>query len=347
MSLPPDDLPRSPTGRTPQWVVDEAARLLDPSAGSSKPAPSGGSSVPSGPVFEPYPVTTLTPAPEGLGRAARGVIVMVAVCLAVAAASMVRQVTAPDPLGPVHAGLVLRTDPADLPVPLTTTRRDPTDGFEEAGAPLGRPPSLEQTSSSYAFQYTQPDASGAEVPVTWSPCRPIHVVVDPTGAPEGFEDQVLAALGSVSAASGLVFAYDGITDEAPSMQRPPFQPTRYGDRWVPVMIRFADERTSPDLEGTVAGVAWSQRVTDRWTGKWHFVTGTVHLDSTLLAWPAYQGVPAYAPTLRHELGHLVGLDHVPDTAQLMHASSSDAQTFQLGDLTGLAALGAGPCSRGV
>ncbi|MCG2801426.1 MAG: SprT-like domain-containing protein [Cellulomonas sp.] len=30
MSLPPDDLPRSPTGRVPQWVLDEAAGRVEP-----------------------------------------------------------------------------------------------------------------------------------------------------------------------------------------------------------------------------------------------------------------------------------------------------------------------------
>ncbi len=38
-------------------------------------------------------------------------------------------------------------------------------------------------------------------------------VVNPAGGPADAEKQVLAALGALSAATGLVFAYDGTTDE--------------------------------------------------------------------------------------------------------------------------------------
>jgi hypothetical protein len=46
----------------------------------------------------------------------------------------------------------------------------------------------------------------------------------------------------------------------------------------------------------------------------------------------------------HELGHLVGLGHVNDSRQLMHAANKSGVTeFAAGDLTGLAVLGNGPC----
>jgi len=53
------------------------------------------------------------------------------------------------------------------------------------------------------------------------------------------------------------------------------------------------------------------------------------------------------PVLRHELGHVVGLDHVGDRDQMMHPSSSDVLTFQEGDLAGLAQLGEGACAPGL
>jgi Zn-dependent protease with chaperone function len=46
----------------------------------------------------------------------------------------------------------------------------------------------------------------------------------------------------------------------------------------------------------------------------------------------------------HELGHLVGLDHVTAADQLMYPQVQPGVTdFGAGDLTGLAALGRGTC----
>jgi predicted Zn-dependent protease len=78
-----------------------------------------------------------------------------------------------------------------------------------------------------------------------------------------------------------------------------------------------------------------------------FVTGQVVLDAADLAHAP--GDTRAAEQVRlvamHELGHLVGLGHVEDPTQLMHAETG-AQTggFGAGDLRGLHLLGSGECA---
>lgn len=250
--------------------------------------------------------------------------------------------------GPSYAHLVERA--TVLPEPVTTALEAPTPGFEEAPGALRSPPPVPEPSTAFQYQLTQQDADGAEgavVPVRWSPCRPVHVVIATADAPEGFEDAVVEALGAVSVASGLVFTVDGRSTEVPDPARPPFLPGRYGDRWAPVVVGFADRTSVPALGGDALGVTSVHTAVAPDDGTSFFVSASVYLDTQLLGMTAIGGEPAYVPVMRHELGHVVGLGHVADPDQLMHARVGDVGTFQDGDLAGLAGLGAGPCAPDV
>ena len=78
-------------------------------------------------------------------------------------------------------------------------------------------------------------------------------------------------------------------------------------------------------------------------GQVGWVTAVVAIDTTMLDNPRQGGKLAHVQVLRHEVGPLIGLDHVEDKAALMHPSDGTQTTWGPGDRAGLAILGAGEC----
>jgi hypothetical protein len=145
--------------------------------------------------------------------------------------------------------------------------------------------------------------------------------------------------------TGLVFVYDGPTDEAPTPERAVFQPDRYGNRWAPVLVAWETEQQAPELAGDVVGQAGSLAVS-LGEGSRVYVTGTVSLDAGQFPEILDQrdGEATASGIVLHEMAHLVGLDHVADESQLMYPETVRGVTdLADGDLTGLARLGQGAC----
>ncbi|WP_294570865.1 matrixin family metalloprotease [uncultured Arthrobacter sp.] len=218
----------------------------------------------------------------------------------------------------------------------------PPWGVEAADAPLGQPPAV-AASDAYRFHASPTDEQDF---VAYDPCRPIHYVVRPDNAPPDSETLIGEAVAQVSAATGLQFIDDGITSEGPSEDRESFQPETYGKRWAPVLITWSSPEESPALAGDTAGLGGSSAVTTP-GNPYVYVTGQVQLDapalSEILTYPG--GPDLVRAVIMHELGHVVGLDHVEDPNQLMNARNSNVTDFADGDRAGLARLGTGECVR--
>lgn len=297
----------SPTGRVPQWVLDEA---------SGRP-----------PAAEPWRAWAPDQPCVGTGPPRRR---RRTVLLATLLGVVVLTVALLDPMR-WGAGGAARSD-------------WPTPGFEAADEPLGTPLAA-PVGGAHVFVAVQEDGVR---PVAYDPCRPIHYVIRPDNAPAGGDALVHAAFARVSSVTGLQFVYDGSTEEASSRGREIHQPEPYGDRWAPVLVSWQTEAENPEFATDVAGLAGSAAVEPP-GGPRVFVTGTVELDAAafdhMLADPV--GTAGARAVLLHELGHLVGLAHVSDGAQLMYPSTSTVLDFAPGDLSGLVELGRGECVPGV
>ena len=228
---------------------------------------------------------------------------------------------------------------------------DPAEPVPAAGPPVGVDEGVSRLRPSAVPRF--PDAAFAfralrdgDQPVTWSPCRAIRVVVRPDNAPAGGAAAVERALQELSDATGLAVVDEGPTDEAPSRGRPIYQPDRYGDRWAPVLIAWGTPAEAPEFaDGAAVGTAAPMSVIGA-TGVATYVSGFVYLDprSFIDDGPSF----GYG-TILHELGHLAGLTHIQNPNELMWGGTSTLEaptTYQIGDLTGLAELGQGPCHTG-
>ncbi len=245
-----------------------------------------------------------------------------------------------------------------LPPPPVPARPDLTD--ERPPAKRGRPPwvvglavviiaslvvaglaPLLSSAPGGEGQFAFLSRTAAGDPVRWNPCEPIHYVVNAALAPSGSLEDVHEAFGRVSSATGIAFVFDGLSDEVPSVYRKAFQPSRYGDRWAPVLVGWVDPETSDipfELEdGAVAsGVASPLYPT---TSTDLYVSGWVAMNQEDPNLPGFAHPWEQGPVLLHELGHVMGLGHVESSGEIMNERGGGAVDLGTGDEEGLRRLG--------
>lgn len=223
----------------------------------------------------------------------------------------------------------------------------PSEGVGETPRPATIPASPLPAGSSTDFAYLDLQADGV-TPITWSPCRPIHYAVRAEDEPAGGLRVVQSAIAEISSVTGLTFVYDGRTTETPVEERTLYQPDRYGERWAPVLVAWTEHGSDPGLvDDTIAWASPYSVIAD--DGGEVIVSGEIHIDRDWFADELADDAMSVArATVLHELGHLVGLDHVSNPSLLMNPDGhDDVVDFTAGEKRGLASLGAGACHSDV
>lgn len=220
----------------------------------------------------------------------------------------------------------------------------PPPSLATSREPLGTPDLSALGGVPYAFVELQNDSID---PVAYDPCRPIKIVVNGRTAPAEGQRLLTEAVDRVSVVTGLKFEIEGVTDEPPSAERNVFQRDRYGNRWAPILVAWTDPKEFAELEGDIAGVGGSSWVETSSENVKVYVSGQVALDGPQLAdLIDNESAESARSVILHELGHLVGLDHVDDKSQVMNPEGDpDITEYQAGDRAGLARLGQGKCVK--
>lgn len=177
--------------------------------------------------------------------------------------------------------------------------------------------------------------------MTWNSCAPIHVVINPAGAPEGGVEDMLDSLTKLSEATALTFTYDGLVDNA--LHESWGQGPEAGfEGWAPVLIGWTTP-ASGLLEDVTGGRTYTARVSSGQDAT--YVSAMVAINATRDAHrtPGFDQASSRGSLYLHELAHVVGLGHTDDRGQLMHPDGAFGDRFAAGDRAGLALLGSQGC----
>lgn len=189
------------------------------------------------------------------------------------------------------------------------------------------------------YKFTASGPNGQ--PARWSSCEPVRIVINPAGAPKGAVADMKLALEKVRAATGLNLQVLGTTT-AKSVPEWGYHQRGKWSGWAPVLISWG--RPGGALNANASATTepvWKNNS----KGQAVFVSGQlrINIEHDDYYTPGFGSATSRVALYMHELGHVVGLDHVDDNHQLMFPSMGSTKDLGAGDLAGMAKAGKAGC----
>jgi hypothetical protein len=182
-------------------------------------------------------------------------------------------------------------------------------------------------------------------PVRWNPCDPIAYAINTDGATSSVQPDLRRALARVTEVTGIVFTSLGTTEETflHAYRRMRFQGASRKAELVLIWVDHEDYRAILRLlHDRRRSIAFSKTMAGLYADRDQYFGGIIVMDADATARRGFGDNYAHGSVLLHELGHIMGLDHVKDADQLMYSGpfpNFGVHDFGPGDLEGLRRLG--------
>lgn len=233
-----------------------------------------------------------------------------------------------------------RADLAAGPIPSSSP--SPTGSPSPAVSLSPTPTPSPRTRVDGAFRFWK-RVAGA--PVRWNPCETITFALNTAGASSPVRADLREAIRRVTRATGIHFRSVGTTRETfvRAYQRMRFRGVIKKAALILIWVDHDDYQATLRLLGDPRrSIAFAKTMAGLYANRDQYFGGIVVMDGDATAKRGFGDFYSHGSVLLHELGHIMGLDHVKDPDQLMYSGRHPnfrVRDFGSGDLEGLRRLG--------
>ena len=231
-------------------------------------------------------------------------------------------------------------DLADGPISSSSLTPSGTDSPATSLSPTPMPSPRPKVDGAFRFWKR---VAGA--PVRWNPCETITYALNTAGAPSPVRGDLREAIRRVTRATGIQFRSVGTTRETfvRAYQRMRFRGVIRKAALIMIWVDHDDYQAILRLLGDPRpSIAFAKTMAGLYADRDQYFGGIVVMDGDATANRGFGDFYSHGSVLLHELGHIMGLDHVKDPDQLMYSGRHPnfrVRDFGSGDLEGLRRLG--------